>query len=663
MKRIIIVDTDEQVNAVLELKLKAAGFDARSLANSVDALSLVREFKPDLIISEMVLPDLSGVDFLKRMKMNPDTASVPFIFLSSSNNVEDKIIAHEMGADAFFAKPIFIKVLINRIRDLFEQLDFNAILSSGEANSFSGNLVNITLIDLLNIIGENRRAGKVELSFDEGESGVIYFSEGEVLRVESESGENESGDEIMLKFLGWLDGTFNLEYGPVSVERNIEKPLNRIVLEAMNWMQDYTDNIGDLPPLDTKLYLDFRMFVENLSKLPDNIGMLVSNVTEEGTTVNEFLSKSELDKNRTSEYLKKLLELGIFVYEKSESTFELPPKPSWLKTGDLEGLPGGVAILEELEVGKEENELQEEESVDVSVEEEGAEQKEEIIPEAEEQAESVEEIAEQPEKITAEQDAIPEQPEKVTPEAEEFPEIVDRGDVSVEVAPAEELKSILDEEASNNHEVDKLFNESHGRSKRMILSVALFFILIILVSGGILLKIVLFPEKEEKQPPVAPKITVTKKEKKSSTVSIDELSKTEEDFSGKSVEDISFMAQDAFSEKDYAEAARFYRIALFKASGKSGGEGNVAWRLWKNLSIAYYYSENYRDALSSVEKSLLLNRDVETLELKASILEDMKEYEKAISVYEELTKESGAEKGQVKAWQAEVKRLQVLKNK
>lgn len=101
MRKILIVDSDEQITSVIGLKLRKENFEVKTEFSAFKALELLKEFKPDLIISEMVLDELSGVDFLKRVKINPRTTNIPFIFLSNSRNLEDKIIAHEMGAEAF----------------------------------------------------------------------------------------------------------------------------------------------------------------------------------------------------------------------------------------------------------------------------------------------------------------------------------------------------------------------------------------------------------------------------------------------------------------------------------------------------------------------------------------------------------------------------------
>ena len=206
MRKILIVDSDEQITSVIGLKLRKENFEVKTEFSAFKALELLKEFKPDLIISEMVLDELSGVDFLKRVKINPRTTNIPFIFLSNSRNLEDKIIAHEMGAEAFFMKPIFIKVLINRIKDFFEEKNFHEMISSKETKSFSGDLTSVSVIDILNIISENRSSGEVTISSSASNEAKMFFDNGAVIRIETGAGSSKNGIEELFNILSWLDG-------------------------------------------------------------------------------------------------------------------------------------------------------------------------------------------------------------------------------------------------------------------------------------------------------------------------------------------------------------------------------------------------------------------------------------------------------------------------
>lgn len=331
MRKILIVDADDQVTAVLELKLRQQGYDVKALSKTVNAIKVVKEFSPDLIISEMELPELSGVDFLKRVKMNPETMSIPFIFLSSSRNVEDKILAHEMGAEAFFMKPIFIKVLIHRINDFFDQEKFNELLSSSKnKKEFKGDLSSISVIDILNIISENKSSGVVELSSSSEKSAEIFFINGAVTRIETEGSSNKNGVDELFRILSWLDGNFTINYKEVDVPRNVRVPHDRLLVKAANWLDDYTSELSDMPPLDSMLYFNPGKFLKEINRFPDNISIIIRSIGPEGSRFSDIIERAELDRKQTVNSLKEMLELGVVSVEKRESGYKLPKEPSWL---------------------------------------------------------------------------------------------------------------------------------------------------------------------------------------------------------------------------------------------------------------------------------------------------------------------------------------------
>ena len=80
MRKVFVVDSDEQVALILKLKLRQIGCDVVTFGNSADALKAIPDFMPEIIISEMILPGLDGIDFMKRVKMNPETARILFVF-------------------------------------------------------------------------------------------------------------------------------------------------------------------------------------------------------------------------------------------------------------------------------------------------------------------------------------------------------------------------------------------------------------------------------------------------------------------------------------------------------------------------------------------------------------------------------------------------------
>ena len=328
LKRILVVDSDEQVASILSIKLKRAGFEAFAAGNSSDALKIIPEFRPDIIVSEMILPKMSGIDFMKRVKMNPETMHVPFVFLSSSRDVENKILALDMGAAAVLAKPLFINDLLEKLKEILGEYELKNS-SVSEEKTPEGDISDISVLNILSILLENKSSGEVEFSASSEKRGVIFCDCGNVVRAETNDGDNKDGMEELYKILSWSDGTFSVNYGEVSVERNIFIPQKKIIEKSVEWFREYSSVLRSLPPVDTILYLDFAKFVENLNKLPDDIDALIRNIGESGAKISDIIESCGGDRLRTVNYLKQLFELSV-VSAENVNTFYKSESPKWL---------------------------------------------------------------------------------------------------------------------------------------------------------------------------------------------------------------------------------------------------------------------------------------------------------------------------------------------
>lgn len=314
MKKILIVDSDEQVASILTLKLKREGFEAGSAGTSAEALEIIPQFGPDLIVSEMLLPKMSGIDFMKRVKMNPGMMNIPFIFLSSSRDVENKILALDMGAAAVFAKPLFINDFIENIRKILGKYESKDEKTDGE-NKPEGDVSDISVLNILSIMFENKASGEVEISASSDKKGSIFCDCGNVVRAETEGGENKDGMEELCRILSWSDGTFSVNYKDIEVEKNISLPEDKIVENASEWLSKYTGILKDLPPVDTVVYLDFAKFVEDLNKLPDDIDAVIRNIAGSGSRICDVIDSCGGDMSRTAAHLKLLFDLSLISVE------------------------------------------------------------------------------------------------------------------------------------------------------------------------------------------------------------------------------------------------------------------------------------------------------------------------------------------------------------
>src|SRR5476651_2819368 len=118
--RILLVDDENDFIELLQYKLAGQGYDFIVANDGVQALSQARQFKPDLILLDILLPDLDGLSVCEILRRQPSTKKIPVIFMSAlSSGVTRRTAA--MQADDFFTKPLDLPRLALRIRDLINR--------------------------------------------------------------------------------------------------------------------------------------------------------------------------------------------------------------------------------------------------------------------------------------------------------------------------------------------------------------------------------------------------------------------------------------------------------------------------------------------------------------------------------------------------------------
>ena len=115
-KKILVVEDDKDLISLIKFNLKSEGFNVLLSPNGEDGLLTAKEEKPDLILLDWMLPILSGIEVLQRLKNNKDTKSIPVIFITAKGEENDKIRGLNSGADDYKVKPFSTKELIARIK-------------------------------------------------------------------------------------------------------------------------------------------------------------------------------------------------------------------------------------------------------------------------------------------------------------------------------------------------------------------------------------------------------------------------------------------------------------------------------------------------------------------------------------------------------------------
>jgi two-component system OmpR family response regulator len=118
--RILVVDDEPNIVDVVSMALRFQGFTVDSAGTGAEAIAKVRDFKPQLIVLDVMLPDMEGFDVAKRL--GAQHARVPIIFLTARDATEDKIRGLTLGGDDYVTKPFSLEELVARIRTILRRI-------------------------------------------------------------------------------------------------------------------------------------------------------------------------------------------------------------------------------------------------------------------------------------------------------------------------------------------------------------------------------------------------------------------------------------------------------------------------------------------------------------------------------------------------------------
>ncbi len=141
--RVLVVEDEPAQREVLAYNLEAEGFAVSRAGDGEEALLLVDEETPDIIVLDWMMPNLSGIEVCRRLKIKPETRSIPVIMLSARSEEVDKVRGLETGADDYVVKPYSVIELMARVRTQLrrvrpatvgQRLEFDDIVLDAESH-------------------------------------------------------------------------------------------------------------------------------------------------------------------------------------------------------------------------------------------------------------------------------------------------------------------------------------------------------------------------------------------------------------------------------------------------------------------------------------------------------------------------------------------------
>ncbi|MFO0875166.1 MAG: response regulator transcription factor [Phycisphaerales bacterium] len=132
---VLIVEDEPEIAELIRFHVQREGMTARHVASGRVALERVRSERPDLIVLDLMLPDLDGLEVCRRLKQNVDTRSIPIVMVSAKGEEADIVAGIELGAEDYVTKPFSPKVLMARMKNVLRRRE-----GAGQAANAEGRI-------------------------------------------------------------------------------------------------------------------------------------------------------------------------------------------------------------------------------------------------------------------------------------------------------------------------------------------------------------------------------------------------------------------------------------------------------------------------------------------------------------------------------------------
>lgn len=176
-RKILLVDDDLTLRELLADALEREGFAILQAGNGEEGVAAALNGKPDLVISDIVMPEMDGWQLCQTLRMLPSTKATPILFLSSLAEAPQKVQALRLGADDYLTKPFHLAAILEKVRGLIDRVDGRDKVLAGAEEQVAIEKLESMLIDTLEFLRASRRTGVISVGSGAAK-GLIYMESG-----------------------------------------------------------------------------------------------------------------------------------------------------------------------------------------------------------------------------------------------------------------------------------------------------------------------------------------------------------------------------------------------------------------------------------------------------------------------------------------------------
>jgi CheY-like chemotaxis protein len=253
-KRVLVVDDSALIRQVLSDALSAKDYTVVTAADGAEALRLIAEDRPDLVIADILMPEMDGWALCEQLRRAEATCNLPLILLTTERDVPKRIKGLEMGADDYVCKPFSKEEVVARVDSLLRRATDDRRRSGKTATleplHLMGHTDHIGVPDLLQLMGLNGKSGTLHLR---GRSvGRIFFRDGQIINAELQG---LRGKKALFRIMAWPEARFEFEPGDPArqVETALDASTSSVLMEGFAQIDELRSLSAKLPPLDRRL--------------------------------------------------------------------------------------------------------------------------------------------------------------------------------------------------------------------------------------------------------------------------------------------------------------------------------------------------------------------------------------------------------------------------
>jgi len=238
--KILVVDDNPTILKLLCRSLEKCG-ELVTATDGADALMKAIEIKPDLIISDYTMPVMDGRALFEKLRARKETQNIPFVFLASQKEIDERLRMVLDGIEDYFVKPFFVRELAQQARRITARLLQEHMEKEGaRGGAITGKLSEMSLLDWMTSLEQGRKTCALVLR-DGGEECTIFFNEGQASH--AVYGELK-GDEAVFKVLRWTEGDWELDFSKTAAEHTTTMSTQGLMMEGLRLLDEANRDAG-----------------------------------------------------------------------------------------------------------------------------------------------------------------------------------------------------------------------------------------------------------------------------------------------------------------------------------------------------------------------------------------------------------------------------------